>query len=158
MFLSLTIEDYDSTCVFTTDSIRNTVIDNSSFIRIIYSTKNVMLNGIIITTPFIKFTINKYFNKWRCNYLVNENKDLIQDLYSIEQEILQKVNIKHKTPCYKINEQLTNGFVKIFLEESKNENFLNNNHILLKISGIWVSEEEYGITYKFLLADTIHPL
>ena len=158
MFLSLTIEDYDSSCIFTTDSIRNTVIDNSSFIRIIYSTKNCMLNGLIIATPFTNFTINKYFNKWRCNYLVNENNKLIQDLYTIEHDILQKVDIKDKTPCYKINEQLTNGFVKIFLEENKNENLLNNNHILLKISGIWVSEEEYGITYKFILADTIHLL
>ena len=153
MFLSLSIDEYDTDCIFTTDSIRNTVIDNSSFIRIIYSTKDVMLNGIMITTPFTGFTINKYFNKWRCNYNVEDNTSLIQKLYKIEKEILERVDIRHKTPCYKIYEQLSNGFIKIFLEENASQDDLENCKILLKISGIWVSEEEYGMTYKFVLAD-----
>ena len=153
MFLSLSIDEYDPDCIFTTDSIRNTVIDNSSFIRIIYSNKDLMLNGIMITTPFTKFTINKYFNKWRCNYRVEDNASLIQTLYTIEKEILERVDIRHKTPCYKIYEQLSNGFIKIFLEENSSQDGLENCKILLKISGIWVSQEEYGMTYKFILAD-----
>lgn len=153
MFLSLSLDEYDTDCIFTTDSIRNTVIDNSSFIRIIYSTKDVMLNGIMITTPFVGFSISKYFNKWRCNYVVQENIELIERLYTIEKEILERVDIKQKTPCYKIHEQLSNGFIKIFLEENESHDGLEKSNILLKISGIWVSEEEYGITYKFVLAN-----
>ena len=153
MFISLTLDEYDTDCIFTTDSIRNTVIDNSSFIRIIYSTKDVMLNGIMITTPFTGFSISKYFNKWRCNYLVQENMNLIQKLYTIEKEIPERVDIQQKVPCYKIHEQLSNGFIKIFLEENASQDGLENSNILLKISGIWVSEEEYGITYKFVLAN-----
>ena len=153
MFLSLSINEYDADCIFTTDSIRNTVIDNSSFIRIIYSTEHIMLNGIMITTPFVGFSVNKYFNKWRCNYQVEKNASLIEQLYIIEKEILQRVDIQNKTPCYKIYEQLSNGFIKIFLEENTSHDGLENSHILLKISGVWVSEEEYGITYKFILAD-----
>lgn len=152
MFLSLTLDEYNNNNIFTTDSIRNTVIDNSSFIRIIYSTDNIALNGIIITIPFNNFVINKYFNKWRCNYSVDENNDLIKRICDVEKAILQKVNIEHKIPCYKIHEQLANSFVKIFLEENATNTVAESSHILLKISGIWVSEEEYGITYKFLLA------
>ena len=152
MFISLTLDEYNKNNIFTTDSIRNTVIDNSSFIRIIYSTKDISLNGIILTTPFDNFTINKYFNKWRCNYSVADNNDLIRRICDIEKGILRKVDIEYKTPCYKIHEQLASSFVKIFLEENANNVILNNSQILLKISGIWVSEEEYGITYKFLLA------
>lgn len=152
MFISLALDEYNNDNIFTTDSIRNTVIDNSSFIRIIYSTKDIALNGIILTTPFDSFTVSKYFNKWRCNYSVSDNDDLIKKICNIEKDILRKVNIEHKAPCYKIYEQLSSGFVKIFLEENVGETVPDNSHILLKISGIWVSEEEYGITYKFLLA------
>jgi len=152
MFLVLNIDTYSNENIFITESIRNTVIDNSSFIRIIYSTHDVILNGIILETPFKNFQINKYFNKWRCNYLAENNESIIQSIQELERGILEKVNIEHKEPCYKIHEQLCNNFIKIFLEDSAMENISEKSKILLKISGIWVSEQEYGITYKFLLA------
>lgn len=152
MFISLTVDEYNEDNIFTTDSIRNTVIDNSSFIRIIYSTRDIALNGIIITIPFQNFTINKYFNKWRCNFSCVDNADLVKDICRIEREILQRVDVDHKIPCYKICDQLENNFVKVFLEDYVHEPISSDVDILLKISGIWVSEEEYGITYKFLLS------
>lgn len=152
MFLSLDNEEFNSKCIFITESIRNTVIDNSSFIRIIYSTNKVILNGIVITTPLQHFQINKYFNKWRCCFNISENSELIKKICDIEKTILEKVNIKHKLPCYKIQEQLETGYVKTFLEDNMHDNIHDNNSLLLKISGVWVSEEEYGITYKFILA------
>jgi len=152
MFLVLDIDKYNSENIFITESIRNTVIDNSSFIRIIYSTPHVILNGIILETPFNDFQINKYFNKWRCNYSAENNEKIIQNIQELEKGILEKVNIEHKEPCYKIHEQLCNNYIKIFLEDTAIESVSERSKILLKISGIWVSEHEYGITYKFLLA------
>ena len=152
MLLSLDVEQFNNQCIFITDSIRNTVIDNSSFIRIIYSNNNVILNGIVIRIPFKDFQINKYFNKWRCNFSINENEELVNRINNIERQILEKVDVTDKQSCYRIKEQLENGHIKTFVEEYVNDTFFHNNvDILLKISGIWVSEKEYGITYKFIL-------
>ena len=45
-----------------------------------------------------------------------------------------------------IYDQLRSGFIKICGEQ---RNFIINNFIL-KISGIWESEYEFGLTYKFI--------
>lgn len=151
MFMGLTLDEYNDRNVFITDSIRNIVIDNSSFIRIIYSTSDVVLNGIVFEVPFHNFKINRYFNKWRCMFSIHDNHDIIQNINHIEQTLLHKINMDDKTPCYKISDQLNSGFIKIFLEDNDQTQFTDKNKILLKISGIWVSEKEYGITYKFII-------
>ena len=54
--------------------------------------------------------------------------------------------ITTKTPLYRISEQLNNGFLKIFNHIETKE----NNEFILKIYGIWETENEYGLTYKFI--------
>ena len=43
-----TIDQYDENYVFFCDPIKNNVMNEGSFIRIIYSTPNVVLNGVYI--------------------------------------------------------------------------------------------------------------
>jgi hypothetical protein len=151
MFMVLNLGDYNDRNVFITDSIRNIVIDNSSFVRIIYSTSNIVFNGIAFEVPFHNFKIARYFNKWRCMFSINDNTDIIRKINHIEQTLLQKTNMADKNPCCKISDQLNSGFIKIFLEDDDQTQLSEQNKILLKISGIWVSEKEYGITYKFII-------
>ena len=78
----------------------------------------------------------------------NRNK-LIEGLSKNEKELLFKINIAKKKPICRISEQLANGFIKIFIDNNKL--FNNNQHeFILKISGIWENESDYGITYKFI--------
>ena len=60
------------------------------------------------------------------------------------------MNITGKLYQCKIYEQLKNGNIKVFSESSDKI----NNTFLLKIAGIWETENEYGLTYKFI---NIHP-
>jgi len=152
MNLVLNLDEYNENNVFVTESIRNTVIDNSSFMRIIYSTSDVAFNGIFLLVPFANFQISKYFNKWRCNFDQDENRSIIEQIRNVEESLLGKINMGQKQPCAKIYEQLRSSYIKIFLEEANMDNVAADDKILLKISGIWVSEHEYGITYKFILA------
>ena len=71
---------------------------------------------------------------------------LINNIKVIEEDILRKVNITDKVPQYKIYEQLKNGNIKIFSESIDKI----KNTFLLKISGIWETKNEYGLTYKFI--------
>jgi len=56
------------------------------------------------------------------------------------------INITGKYPQYKIYEQLKNGNIKLFSESFDKI----TNKFLLKIAGIWETDTEYGLTYKFL--------
>ena len=55
---------------------------------------------------------------------------------------------KNKTPSYDIYEMLKNGHIKHFT------NFANlktkqNCSFILKISGLWETNDKYGLAYKF---------
>lgn len=153
------------------EPIVNTIMDNSTFIKIIYSNKLVTLNGLYLTMN-INITSNEmYFKKIKYTYDVSNiyNTTIMNKIYSIESNILDKyVCSKSKAKKYVIYDTLKSGIVKIFPNQpniyinSNNSNSSsditthnrhhNNNHtnthFILKISGIWENETEYGVTYK----------
>jgi len=139
------IEQFNINSVYFCDPINNNIINNSQFIRVIYSTDFFSLNGVYILIPISYSTIEKYHNKLKCSIDTNRFKEIIDKIILIEINILKKYSVNNKQPICKISELLKIGIIKIFsYAESKNISFL------LKISGIWESETEYGITYKFI--------
>ena len=56
--------------------------------------------------------------------------------------LLSKIDKKKN---FILNNSLVNGIIKIYKKENK-----NFNSVVLKISGIWETEKEIGITYKFI--------
>ncbi len=145
-----TLNQFSLDHIYFQESIKNTVMDNSDFIRIIYSNPLFMLNGIYLQINFDIIQIEKFFNKYKCLFNIEDNKEVIEKICLIEKYILEKVNIKNKKPHYCIMKQLMSGFIKIFVENPE-----KHSNYILKISGVWDSEEEYGITYKFI--DINHP-
>jgi hypothetical protein len=142
------INQYNNNYVYFCDPIKNNVMNEGMFIRILYSTPLFVLNGIYLSIHLIDVIIDKYYNKYKCIFNVNMHKDLIESIRQIEYSILEKIDIKDKIPQYKIYEHLKNGFIKIFTDTNiKNS---NNNLFLLKISGIWETKIHYGVTYKFI--------
>jgi len=141
-----TLDQYDEDCVYFCDPIKNNIMNDGNFIRIIYSTPIFTLNGIYLSININHLTIEKYYNKFKCSFDTNLYKDLIEKLQTIEIDIIKKINIKGKIPQYKIYEQLKNGNIKIF---SENIDKINN-IFLLKIAGIWETDMYYGLTYKFI--------
>ena len=121
-------------------------MNEGNFIRILYSTHNVVLNGIYLIITFNDIPCEKYYTKYRCCFNVNSHIDTINNLKIIEDDILKKYENINKLPQYKIYEQLRNGNLKIFTD-------IGNKTIcsfILKISGIWETEDKYGLTYKFI--------
>lgn len=147
MYVVLELEDININNVFYQEKVKNTVMDNSNFLRVVYSNETLILNGI-----FIKFNLNlqnieKSFNKYKCFFDVNMNYDTIAQLSNIEKNMMCRHSFSNKTPVYRISEQLNNGYLKIFNEtECKH----TNNEFILKIYGMWENEFEYGLTYKFI--------
>ena len=146
MNLVKTVDQYNEDFVYFCEPIKNNIMNEGNFIRIIYSTPLIVLNGIYIQVNISYTNIDKYYNKFKCLFDVNQYRDTIEVLRRIEEGILKKVNIEGKTPQYKLYEQLKNGNIKVFSETFEKI----SNLFLLKIAGVWETEYEYGLTYKFM--------
>ena len=140
-----TIKQYDDNGIFFCEPIKNNIMNEGNFIRILYSTQNIVLNGIYLLIDLHEITCEKYYNKYKCNFNILNHKDIIDNLKIIEEEILKKYKTI-KTPSYKIYEQINCGYIKIFshVESRQTTSFI------LKISGIWETQQNYGLTYKFI--------
>ena len=142
-----TIEQYDENNIYFCEAIKNNIMNEGSFIRILYSTNHFAMNGIYLYIYLNDISIEKFYNKYKCTFNINSNKDLINSLKLIEENVLKKIIINNKIPQYKIYEQIKNGHIKVFCE---NNNIKFNNHFILKISGVWETALCYGLTYKFI--------
>ena len=144
MNLVKNINQYNENNIFFCEPIKNNIMNDGTFIRILYSTHNILLNGIYLLIALNEITCEKYYNKYRCNFNPSNHKDIIDNIKIIEENILKKINIK-KTPQLKISEQLRNGNIKLFnMIDQKDSSFI------IKISGVWETQYNYGLTYKFI--------
>jgi len=147
---SLNIEN-----VYFSESVKNTVIPNSTFRRIIYSNNYVSLNNIHLKLKLDNIKISKFYQKYKCifNYEnINTHNDILK-ITTLEKNILSKIKINNKLPKFSILEQARNGFIKFSIQDHyillPNTNTTSGINIHLKISGIWENNIEYGLTYKF---------
>lgn len=148
MNIVLTPTQFKTENVYFTEAIENTVMDDSKFIKIIYSTQFVILNGV-----FIEFKINitnkeNYFKKIKYNFDVNSNNSILQSIFTIETDILNHYN-SNKHNKHIIRDSLSSGIIKIF-PNSDNELINSNGKFILKISGLWENIHECGLTYKLV--------
>ena len=147
-----TLDQYDENYIYFCDPIKNNVMNEGNFIRVLYSTPSFVLNGIYLLIRLNDIIVEKYYNKYKCIFNVNMHRELIENIKTIETNLLKKINIKNKFSQNKIYEQLKNGNIKIFSDINVKP---YANTFLLKISGIWETESHYGVKFKF--SKIIHP-
>ncbi len=139
------IEQYNDECIFFCEPIKNNVMNDGNFIRILYSTKNIILNGIYLQINLTDLICEKYYNKYRCEFNTTNHKDMIDGIKIIEENILKKYKT-NKIASHKIYEQIKSGYIKLFSDIGNKTNC----SFILKISGIWETQTNYGLTYKFV--------
>jgi len=141
-----TFEQFDDNCIYYCEPIKNNIINDGNFIRIIYSTPTCSLHGITMLISLQNVFIEKYYSKYKCAFNIETHKELIDKIRRLEESILRNSRILNKIPQFKIYEQIRNGNIKIFSDSFEKTNCL----FTLKISGIWENEKFYGVTYKFI--------
>ncbi len=123
MLLIEHIESYNKQFLFLLPPVKNNLIMNSIFTRIIYSPPMISFNGLYLSIPFFE-----------------DNQLFIQKLHEIENDIL---SVYTCSSTKKKNLQ-----IKQFISY-KISNITNK--VILKISGIWESETSFGLAYKLIL-------
>lgn len=132
--------------------IKNFIINDGYFYKFIYQTNSIAINNLIFMLNISDLNLTKISNqKYKLSYKrTHENLEEIHKISKIERDILNKINMKvNLKPRFDINTVLTNSTIKIF-GNNINTN-LNNLQLKIKLSGIWSTNKEYGITYRFLI-------
>jgi hypothetical protein len=146
------LDQYDEQFIYFCEPIKNNIINNGNFIRILYSKPFILLNGIYLCFSLNIVSVEKYYNKLKCNFNKNEHIAIIEKCKQMEEGILKKMNV-NKIAQYKIFEQFKNGNIKIFNENVSTNpptKYVGPCSFILKISGIWENDVYYGLTFKFL--------
>lgn len=140
------MNQFDINNIYFCDAIKNNVVNEGLFIRLIYSTDFFVTNGINLLFTLYDVVIEKFYNKYKCSFNIINNKNIIENILQIEEGILKNINIKNKIIQKSIYDQLRVGNIKIF---SENIDKTNNYLFILKISGIWETDTHIGLTFKF---------
>jgi len=146
MNIVLNMKQFDINNIYFCDPIKNNVVNEGIFIRLIYSTDFFVTNGINLFLPLYDVVVEKFYNKYKCTFNLINNKNIIENIIQIEENILKNINIKNKIIKKSIYEQLRIGNIKIF---SENIDKTNIYLFILKISGIWETDTHIGVTFKF---------
>ena len=113
--------------------------------------------------PLKNVKIERYYNKLKYLFDVEENRGIIEKVKLIEENILQRIapSMESKTPQYNISDNFINQNIKMHMNNFIDENSFNEsqiqltNNFILKISGVWSTDENYGLTYKHFQPSTI---
>jgi hypothetical protein len=143
----MTLSQYNPHCIFYCDPIKNSIMNDGNFIRIIYATQNITLNGIILQLQVNITGMSKYYNKYK--YSIDISNVALEQIKTIEYDLLNKNHYcHHKKKQYNLYEHVSSRCIKTCDDYHSTS---QNSMFLLKISGIWETESECGVTYKFIL-------
>ena len=151
--LCLYPEQFDTHNIIINKKIKNNIIEDSYFYRLIYSDDLFQSNGLFVLFTFTNIKIEHYYNKIKCNFEDNhKNNKNIEIIKNIENDILNKLhNVEHKILSTKLKDQLNNYNIKLFEDKNTPIKNFNSINIILKISGIWSTSSEIGVTFKFYI-------
>jgi len=151
MFLIMQPKDFNKNFLMLSEKTKNNIMNDGYFYRLYYSDEYGTSKGLFLGFELQQVSIEKYFNKLKCGFNTTGNSNIIGFIKAIEKSILDIMPEKQgKYPTYRIEEQLQNGFIKIFYNTNQNTpTKYTSVKLLLKISGIWTSAKEYGVTFRF---------
>ena len=155
-------------------AVQNNDTANSNFSRIIYSTKHISFNGVGVFINVSGAKHEHHYNKMFISFdtALPANQALVSQVHAIECKIINKY-VDAVLGCtrriiHSLTDQMNSGCIKAYVndhlwsvsgthEANASANPIGNaimnsngNQIMLKICGVWETNDECGITYKFI--------
>ena len=155
MNLLISPNDFSISNIFFLDIKENTIM-NGKFIKFIYSTEFITLNGLFLEFDILNID-HKIYNGKQFLFFKMDSENIIQLYERIENELLDlfielqisknNKEIHKKNKIQTIYNQLKNGMIKYY---NYSDNLSNKPKYYMKISGIWETTTEIGLTYKII--------
>ena len=142
--------------LFFLDTKRNIIMDGN-FTKLIYSNDLFTMNGLYILFPVEHNGIEKIMNKNQLKFYPNTSSNLtiIQDFSKLETRILEyykQSKQSNRKIANLLSKQMNTGFMKTYKEfqnvRETTDVVKKNVQYVIKISGIWETRDEVGLTYK----------
>jgi hypothetical protein len=157
MNITLDISNFQLGYLYFLNPKQNIIMDGT-FSKIIYSNEYLSLNSIYLYMPLEIQSIDKTMNKNIAKISNDSMKNtfLIQELIKIENRIIEYYKQTHpnksnKSVSMSLYKQLSFGVLRLYKEYPAHvQDKKNTLQFILKISGIWESQQEIGITYKII--------
>lgn len=146
---TINIEDF-----YYGNKIENNIMHNSYFYNIYYSNNLLHINSVLIRLSLKNATTYDYFNKFKCSFKRSDNLNTIYFLCNLETQLLNMFD-NTTISCYNLYDQIINEEIKINNTRNKNINssILGKKQdidVYLKISGVWETNDEKGLIFKFI--------
>lgn len=156
MYLIKQLSQYDEKCVYFGEPIKNNIVCDGNFIRLLYSSETIVFNGIYLELNLSEPLLEKHYNKRKCVFSTLNNEGIISKLGEIELNLLNLINLPEKIKHRKLLEQLNSGCIKFICETIQSpplqqQQQQRKSRLVIKISGIWETEHDYGLTFKFMV-------
>jgi len=160
MIISIDMQKISLENIFLLETKRNNIM-NGNFTKITYSNELFTMNGIYVLCPIDVYSVEKIMNKKqvRLNPSISTNSLLIQEVSKFENRLLdyyrQSRNCDRKVSNL-LSKQLQGGCIKVYKDFGNDADSpcpTNSMQYVIKISGIWESPEEIGLTYKLFEAN-----
>ena len=133
------------------DTKNNTIMDGN-FTKLCYITPYMTMIWLYLHFPVDIVTNEIIDDKTQLKFHPNSqhNIDLIKDFTRIEHKMLDNYIQTQQKPLKKIqllSKQLMSGFMKVYKENNYTDLYDYNDYCV-KISGVWETHDECGLTYK----------
>ena len=137
--------DFDISKVYFITPIKNRLLSNSSFYKLFYTPPLFILNTLYIKLDLKPLFTKQLDSKICVSFNVDKNKFMVSKVRDIETMILNRLPL-NKTKTLNCSNQLLKGCLYV---NNVYKNVTKVNSLYVKISGIWESEKEYVLSYKF---------
>jgi len=134
---------------------KQNIIMDGTFSKIIYSNEHFSLNSVYLSMPLEILCVERCGNKHSARLCIDSsnNSAFIQELSKIENRIIEYYKQTHpnkggKNSVVSIYKQLMSGSIKLYSARKDCDTTLPE--FILKISGIWESQTDIGLTYKII--------
>ena len=148
MDLSFPLEELNVQFIGFNNAVPNSIIEGGLFNRIYYSNQYITTNGINVFCKIGDIRLDRYYNKFKIWFDYEKNNTMLSKIFDMEKKILYKINIRNKTPILKLTDHFNNKNIKT-------STMLNDAEgLCIKISGIWQTKTNFGLTFRFQLANS----
>ena len=146
--------NYDN--IIINDPIKNSMIEESLFYKFLYSKEYVTFNGIFLLFKLEDIHYSK--DKIIFDNINENNTKILNNIIDIESKLFDIFNNKKKK-IFKLKDIIINNNIKFnksdmdaYAYSENYNNFItnNSNYFILKLSGIWETNDSYGITFKII--------
>jgi hypothetical protein len=154
MIITLDLPKFTLTNLFFLDTKKNMIMDGN-FTKLLYSNEWFVMNGLYLLFPIESNSCEKLMNKTQIKFnpYSPNNQHVVQDFAKVERKILEyykQTRGVNKKISNLLHKQMSSGIMKTS-REFPNQNYLSdvdNFQYAVKISGVWETREEMGLTYK----------